>query len=73
MIAGEGKTSILQGLPLSSSKPPFLLWDKVYGKLATIEDELWFVRALSCTLLQVQGELKNNEKLRCVRPFPCVH
>lgn len=65
MFAIEGKASILQALALTGSKPTFLLWDKVYGKLATINEELWFVRALSCTLLHVQEELQKNQTLRC--------
>lgn len=51
-------------LALTASKPSFLLWEKVYSKLVTVEEGLWFVRALSCAFLQGQNEVAKNQTLR---------
>ncbi|KAF8317653.1 ARM repeat-containing protein [Clavulina sp. PMI_390] len=51
-------------LALTGTKPSFLLWDKVYVKLSTPEEEQWLNRALVCAFLQGQVEIAKNENLR---------
>lgn len=59
-----GRQALYDLLALTGSKPSFLLWDKVYTKLTTVDEEFWFVRALSCAFLQGQSDLLKNETLR---------
>jgi hypothetical protein len=50
----------------STSKPSFLLLDRVYGKLASAEDELWLLRALEAGFAYLQEHLLKSESLRYV-------
>jgi len=52
-------------LVLTGSKPSFLVWDKVYTKLTTVDEEQWLTRALACTFMQGQADLLKNDSLRC--------
>lgn len=57
--------SALQGIfATSSAKPHFLLWQKCYQKVAMVEDEQWFLRALDVVLSRSQSQIDNNEILR---------
>lgn len=49
---------------VSSSKPSFLLWDKVYQKLTTADDEMWLLRALESAVIFFNGQLLKNEQAR---------
>lgn len=53
-------------LALTGSKPSFLVWDKVYTKLTTADEEFWLARALACAFTQGQSDLAKNGTLRCV-------
>jgi hypothetical protein len=48
----------------STAKPSFLVWDRVYQKIASAEEEKWLLRASEMTLASVQTQLLKNEVLR---------
>jgi len=48
----------------SSTKPSFLLWDKVYQKLGDANEEKWFLRACEAALKHFKTEFGKNELLR---------
>ncbi|KAH9485783.1 eIF-2-alpha kinase activator gcn1 [Psilocybe cubensis] len=48
----------------SGVKQPFLLWDKVYQKVAEEDDELWLLKACDASLQYFSSELSKNEHLR---------
>ncbi|KAI0060576.1 ARM repeat-containing protein [Artomyces pyxidatus] len=48
----------------SSSKPSFLLWDKVYQKLTSAEEEMWLLRAIESASIFYNTELTKNDHLR---------
>src|SRR3954454_12835616 len=57
-----GKKKLAQNILITSPKPSFLLWDKVYSKLNTYEEGFWLIRALEGVLLDKDGALlKNND------------
>jgi hypothetical protein len=49
-----------QNILITSPKPSFLLWDKVYSKLNTYEEGYWFIRALEGVLLDKDEVLLQN-------------
>ena len=51
---------------LSSSKPSFLVWDKVYQKLTDVEEETWLLRAVESTATFFNAEVTKVEHLRFV-------
>ena len=51
---------------LSSSKPSFLVWDKVYQKLTDVEEETWLLRAAESAATFFNGEVTKVEDLRFV-------
>jgi len=55
---------------LSSSKPSFLVWDKVYQKLTDVEEETWLLRAIESTATFFSAEVTNVEHLRFVFRYP---
>ncbi|KAM0756603.1 ARM repeat-containing protein [Meredithblackwellia eburnea MCA 4105] len=60
-----------------TTKPSFLLWDKVYKKLSTIEEEEWFQRALEAVLARerdkVTGAGAKDAALRSAFAAAIVH
>ncbi|KAG8940411.1 translational activator of GCN4, partial [Tulasnella sp. 419] len=62
--AAVSKNAVLQSLATSSVKPSFLLWDKVYHKLSTENDERWLLYALEAAMLHYSGELEKNGSVR---------
>jgi ABC-type branched-subunit amino acid transport system ATPase component len=54
----------IQSLSSASSKPSFLLWDKVYQKVLEVEDQTWLLRAGSATFSFLHDELAQNLQLR---------
>lgn len=50
---------------VSSPKPSFLLWDKVYQKLTTVEEETWLLRASESAAIFFNVQLTKNELARC--------
>ena len=48
----------------SSAKPFFLVWDKVYQKLNSEDDEKWLVRATEPVFEVLVPNLEKNELLR---------
>lgn len=56
--------AVIQSLVTSSTKPSFLLWDKVYQKVTDVEDENWFLRACNATLQFFKSELAKSENFR---------
>lgn len=56
--------AVIQSLVTSSTKPSFLLWDKVYQKVTDVEDENWFLRACNATLQFFESELAKSENFR---------
>ncbi|KDQ56445.1 hypothetical protein JAAARDRAFT_36597 [Jaapia argillacea MUCL 33604] len=58
------RNPVIKSLASVSPKPSFLLWDKVYQKLISAEDETWFLRALEVATSNLQKELVKDETLR---------
>ena len=52
----------IQTLLGSTAKPSFLLWEKVYTKLSSEEDEKWFLRALDEAYKVLAPELKKKDR-----------
>ncbi|KAA1470496.1 ARM repeat-containing protein [Dentipellis sp. KUC8613] len=49
---------------VSASKPSFLLWDKVYQKSTSTEEETWLLRAVESVLVFFHHELLKSDHLR---------
>ncbi|KAH8110478.1 ARM repeat-containing protein [Phellopilus nigrolimitatus] len=58
------RNATVQALAGTQTKPSFLLWEKVYQKLSSAEDETWLLRALSAAFAALKSELKKNENIR---------
>jgi hypothetical protein len=48
----------------SSAKPSFLANERIYAKLANVDEETWFLRAWEATVPHVRGQLVKDEALR---------
>ena len=66
----------MEALTGTSTKPSFLVWDKVYQKLSDAEDAKWLLRAADLAVPRLEGELGKQYHLRCVSAstyfFLCV-
>ena len=58
---------------VSSSRPSFLVWDKVYQRLTDVEEETWLLRALESTTIFFSSEVEKAEQLRSVFRYFCVY
>ncbi|TFY83754.1 hypothetical protein EWM64_g252 [Hericium alpestre] len=58
---------------VSSSKPSFLLWDKVYQKATSVEEQTWLLRAAESASLFFHKELGKNEHLRTQIGLTLLH
>ncbi|KAI0827665.1 ARM repeat-containing protein [Trametes gibbosa] len=56
--------SALQTIVAASSKPSFLLWDKVYQKLSGEEEEKWLLRAIEVVLPFFKEDFLQDEQAR---------
>ena len=56
------KNAALQSLITTGVKPSFLIWDKVYQKLTTTDEETWLLRASEKALLSSKTQLLQNEQ-----------
>ncbi|KAF9479098.1 ARM repeat-containing protein [Pholiota conissans] len=70
--------AISQNLAISvitttSAKQSFLLWDKVYQKVTSEEDERWLLRAADAALQYFSHDLTKNETLRSQLGHVYVH
>ena len=54
----------LQALYVAGPKPTFLLWDKVYRKLASAEEEAWFLHALEAVVVVDEDKFAKDSGLR---------
>jgi hypothetical protein len=54
----------IQSVASTSSKPSFLLWEKIYRGVSNIEDETWLLRAIDMALTTFSVELDKSEALR---------
>ena len=45
----------------SATKPSFLLWDKVYQKISSVDEEMWLFCALCETFEKLKEELKSEQ------------
>lgn len=48
----------------STTKQPFLTWDKVYQKLVDPKDEMWLLRACEGSVRFFETQLSKSEVLR---------
>lgn len=66
MLADVIAKNVMLGslVAMSSAKPSFLLWDKVYQKLGDPNEEKWFLRACEAALKHFKTEFGKNELLR---------
>ncbi|KAI5120166.1 hypothetical protein M0805_008433 [Coniferiporia weirii] len=67
------RNTTVQTLAGSAAKPSFLVWEKVYQKLTSAEDEIWLLRALSSALVALKSELKKNEHIRQQLGLAFIH
>ncbi|OBZ65072.1 Translational activator GCN1 [Grifola frondosa] len=67
------QNTTLQTLVSPGSKPSFLLWDKVYQKLAHVNDEAWLLRASEATLRFYKDELMQSEQSRAMMGMIFLH
>src|SRR6266702_461794 len=58
---------------VSSSRPSFLVWDKVYQKFTDVEEETWLLRAVESTAIFFSSEAEKAEQLRFVFRYICVY
>ena len=57
-----GTKKLIQNILVTSPKPSFLFWDKVYSKLNAQDEGFWFIRALEGILLDNnEALLQNND------------
>ncbi|KAI0800349.1 ARM repeat-containing protein [Fomes fomentarius] len=54
----------LQSIASASPKPSFLLWEKVYQKLTTEDEETWLLRATEAVLAFSKDEIVKSEHAR---------
>lgn len=48
----------------TSTKPSFLIWDKVYQKLTEAEDAQWLLRAADLVVPKLEADLLKHQHLR---------
>jgi hypothetical protein len=60
------KNTTIQALRSTSTKPSFLLWDRVYQKLTDDEDQEWLLRASEVAMVFLKDVSLKNEQLRFV-------
>lgn len=58
------RNAALQSLIATGAKPSFLLWEKVYQKLAEPEDQVWLLRAGEAVLEFHKSEILKSEQTR---------
>ncbi|KAG6873014.1 hypothetical protein C0995_003975 [Termitomyces sp. Mi166 len=67
------KNAALTSIVSGSTKPSFLLWDKVYQKLRDPMDETWLLQAWEASLLYFKSEFAKNENLRSLLGLVLIH
>ncbi|KAK4055085.1 translational activator of GCN4 [Microbotryomycetes sp. JL201] len=63
----------MQNLYAGGAKPSFLLWDKVYRKTTTPEEERWVVRALDAVLVVDKAKFEKETVLRTALAHAMLH
>lgn len=58
------KNAVIQSIPTASGKPSFLLWDKVYQKIADPTEDEWLVRATARSIIHFRDELSKSDAAR---------
>ncbi|SCZ89778.1 BZ3500_MvSof-1268-A1-R1_Chr1-3g01573 [Microbotryum saponariae] len=54
----------MKGLLVGGAKPSFLLWDKVYRKATTAEEELWLLRAIESVIIADAATVEKDDALQ---------
>ncbi|KAG6815998.1 hypothetical protein H0H93_008704 [Arthromyces matolae] len=67
------KNAALQSIASGSTKPSFLLWDKVYQKLTDPVDEKWLLQAWEASLIYFKTEFTKNENLCSQSGLALIH
>ncbi|KAF5363220.1 hypothetical protein D9758_008404 [Tetrapyrgos nigripes] len=67
------RNTVLQAIPTPSTKPSFLLWEKVYQKAVEAEDETWLLRACDATLISFHEQMSKNEGPRTQLGLAFLH
>ncbi|KAF9234000.1 armadillo-type protein [Melanogaster broomeanus] len=70
VVSRSTSADILVG---TSTKPSFLIWDKVYQRIHDPEEELWLLRAAELAVDKLQSELFKNQNLRIQLGSVFVH
>lgn len=55
---------VIQGVLTTGAKPTFLLWDKVYRKITSADDEAWLTCALEAILMADGDKFVKDQALR---------
>ncbi|KAF9266994.1 ARM repeat-containing protein [Marasmius fiardii PR-910] len=58
------KNAVVQSVGASSTKPSFLVSERIYQKITDAEEERWLLRASDSALLFFKKEVQKNETLR---------
>ncbi|KAK4705757.1 hypothetical protein P7C70_g456, partial [Phenoliferia sp. Uapishka_3] len=63
----------MQTVLITGAKPSFLLWDKVYRKAGTTDDEAWFGHALEAVARVDEDKLQKDQTIRAAYSQALVH
>ncbi|GLB43526.1 putative ARM repeat-containing protein [Lyophyllum shimeji] len=67
------KNSALGSIASGTTKPSFLLWDKVYQKIADSAEEKWLLRAWEAALTHFEAEFAKSEIVRSQLGLVLLH
>ncbi|KAG6884723.1 hypothetical protein C0993_008704 [Termitomyces sp. T159_Od127] len=67
------KNAALTSIATGSTKPSFLLWDKVYQKLSDSLDQKWLLQAWEASLFYLKSDFTKNENLRTQLGLALIH
>ncbi|KAG6810659.1 hypothetical protein H0H92_010871 [Tricholoma furcatifolium] len=67
------KNTTLTSIAAGTTKPSFLLWDKVYQKTIDPADEKWLLKAWEASLLYFKTEFAKSELLRSQLGLVLIH
>ena len=70
VVSRNATAAILAG---TATKPSFLLWEKVYQKLTSVEEERWLLRALRAALVVLKSEKSEHLRYTAMHTFICAN
>ncbi|CAL1711997.1 unnamed protein product [Somion occarium] len=67
------RNATIQSLVATGVKPSFLIWDKVYQKLTSADEEVWLLRASERALVFCKSQLFQSEQACSMLGFVFLH